>query len=185
MQLSVTLEGHFGLTWAKWQRLTTAIMQLGFAGIYRSDHFAQPAPPDADALEAMVSLAYLATHSQSIHFGTLVAPLSFRDPVFLARQAMAIDDLSGGRMILGAGAGWMEREHTMFGYPLGDTKARLARLEEGVALIAALIRSPDPVTFSGKFYQLHEAQLLPRPQRATPILLSCFLLIHPKRSQAC
>lgn len=171
MQLSITLEGHFGLTWAKWQRLTAAIEAMGFAGIYRSDHFAQPNPPDADALEAMVSLAYLASHSRSIHFGTLVAPLSFRDPVMLARQAMAIDDLSGGRMILGVGAGWMEREHTMFGYPLGDIATRLDRLEEGVAVIAALMRSPEPVTFAGKYYQLQDAQLLPHPQRPTPLLI--------------
>lgn len=171
MQLSITLEGHFGLTWARWQQLTTAIEAMGFAGIYRSDHFAQPNPPDADALEAMVSLAYLASHSRSVHFGTLVAPLSFRDPIFLARQAMAIDDLSGGRMILGVGAGWMEREHTMFGYPLGDNTTRLDRLEEGVAVIAALIRSSEPVTFAGEFYHLQEAQLLPRPQRPTPLLI--------------
>lgn len=172
MQLSITLEGHFGLTWAKWQRLTTAIEAMGFAGIYRSDHFAQPNPPDADALEAMISLAYLATHSRSVHFGTLVAPLSFRDPVMLARQAMAIDDLSGGRMILGVGAGWMEREHTMFGYPLGDITTRLDRLAEGVAVIAALMHSAEPVTFAGKFYQLQDAQLLPRPQRPTPLMIS-------------
>ncbi|MFN8492529.1 MAG: LLM class flavin-dependent oxidoreductase [Caldilineaceae bacterium] len=171
MQLSVTLEGHFGLTWAKWQQLTSALEQMGFAGIYRSDHWSHPNPPHMDALEAVVSLAYLASHSHINHFGTLVAPLSFRDPMLLARQAMAIDDLSGGRMILGVGAGWMEHEHTMFGYPLGDIATRLDRLEEGVAVIAALIRSHEPVNFTGKFYHLHEAQLLPRPQRPTPLLI--------------
>ncbi len=171
MQLSITIEGHFGLTWSKWQLLTTAIEQMGFAGIYRSDHLTQMEPPPMDALEALVSLAYLAGNSHTVHFGTLVAPLSFRDPILLARQAMAIDDLSGGRMILGIGAGWMESEHTMFGYPLGDITTRLDRLEEGVAVIAALIRSPEPVTFASKFYQLNEAQLLPRPQRTTPILI--------------
>lgn len=171
MELSVTLEGHFGLTWPRWQQLTTAIERMGFAGIFRSDHFAQPTPPHADALEAMVSLTYLATHSSHCHFGTLVAPLSFRDPVMLARQAMAIDDLSGGRMILGVGAGWMEQEHTMFGYTLGDATMRMARLEEGVAVMAALIRSQEPVTFTGQFYKLHVAQLRPRPQRPTPLLI--------------
>lgn len=171
MQLSITIEAHFGLTWTRWRQLTAVIERMGFAGIFRSDHFAHPAPPHADALEAMVSLTYLASHSQSVHFGTLVAPLSFRDPIFLARQAMAIDDLSGGRMILGIGAGWMEREHTMFGYTLGDTAMRLDRLEEGVAVIAALIRNPEPVTFAGQFYHLDAAQLLPRPQRPTPILI--------------
>ncbi|CAN5866141.1 LLM class F420-dependent oxidoreductase [soil metagenome] len=171
MQLSITIEGHFGLTWPKWQQLTATIEQMGFAGIFRSDHWTQTEPPPMDALEALVSLAYLAGNSQTVHFGTLVAPLSFRDPILLARQAMAIDELSGGRMILGVGAGWMEREHTMFGYPLGDITTRLNRLEEGLAVIAALIRSPEPVTFAGKFYQLNAAQLLPRPQRPTPILI--------------
>ena len=171
MQLSVTIEGQFGLNWPKWQQLTAAIEQMGFAGIFRSDHWPQTGPPPMDALEALISLAYLAGNSRTVHFGTLVAPFSFRDPILLARQAMAIDDLSGGRMILGVGAGWMEREHTMFGYPLGDITTRLDRLEEGLAVIAALIRNPEPVTFTGKFYQLNEAQLLPRPQRPTPILI--------------
>ena len=115
MQLSITIEGQFGLTWSAWQRLTIEIERMGFAGIFRSDHLTQIGPPNMAALEALVSLAYLAGNSRTIHFGTLVAPLSFRDPILLARQAMAIDDLSGGRMILGVGAGWMEREHTMFG----------------------------------------------------------------------
>ena len=145
MQLSITIEGHFGLTWTRWQQLTAAIERMGFAGIFRSDHLTQTSLPNMDALEALVSLTYLAGNSRSVHFGTLVAPLSFRDPILLARQAMAIDDLSGGRMILGIGAGWMEREHTLFGYPLGDITTRLDRLEEGVAVIAALIRSPEPV----------------------------------------
>lgn len=171
MQLSVTIEGHFGLTWPKWQQLTTAIEQMGFAGLFRSDHWTQTGPPNMEALEALISLAYLAGNSRTVHFGTLVAPLSFRDPILLARQAMAIDDLSGGRMILGVGAGWMEREHTMFGYALGDIATRLDRLEEGVAVIAALIRHAEPVTFAGKFYQLNEAELLPHPQRPTPLMI--------------
>ena len=107
MKLSITLEGEMGLNWPRWQRLVTAVEQWGFAGLYRSDHFVNPYPPDLDALEAIVSLTYLATQSQRLHFGTLVSPLSFRDPVMLARQAMALDDLSGGRMILGVGAGWL------------------------------------------------------------------------------
>jgi alkanesulfonate monooxygenase SsuD/methylene tetrahydromethanopterin reductase-like flavin-dependent oxidoreductase (luciferase family) len=65
----------------------------------------------------------------------------------------------------------MEREHKMFGYPLGDVTTRMDRLEEGLEVITRLIRSNDPVTFTGRFYQLQEAHLLPRPQRPTPILV--------------
>lgn len=170
MDLSITIEG-FGLTWDSWKHLANEIEQMGFVGMFRSDHFTLPDPPDPDVLEAITSLTYLAEKSNSIQIGTLVSPLSFRDPVMLARQAMAIDDLSGGRMILGVGAGWLEREHTMFGYPLSDIKTRFDRFEEGVEIISLLIRSKEPVFFEGRFFQLHKAQLLPRPKRSTPILI--------------
>ena len=171
MELAITIEGLLGLTWPRWQRLITVIEQLGFDGIFCSDHFTPPDPPVLDSLEVMVALTYLATHSRRMHFGTLVAPLSFRDPVMLARQAMALDALSGGRMILGVGAGWMEREHTMFGYELGSVSTRLNRLAEGLEVVTQLIRREEPVTFGGHFYQLREAQLLPRPPRATTIMI--------------
>lgn len=171
MELAVTIEGPAGLNWPRWKRFVAEVEALGFAGLFMSDHITPVIPVEADSLELTVALTYLAQQSQQLHFGSLVSPLSFRDPVFLARQAMAIDDLSNGRMILGVGAGWAEREHTMFGYDLGDVPTRLARFEEGLAVISQLIRSDDPVTFSGKFYRLQEARLLPRPQRATPIMV--------------
>jgi F420-dependent oxidoreductase-like protein len=171
MKLAITIEGMSGLTWPRWKRLISEIEQMGFAGLFRSDHFTLTDPPDLDSLELIVSLVYLASQSQQLHFGSLVAPLSFRDPVLLARQAMAVDDLSGGRMILGVGAGWIEREHTMFGYDLADVPTRMDRLEEGLEVITQLIRNDKPVTFEGRFYQLREAHLLPRPQRKTPILV--------------
>jgi F420-dependent oxidoreductase-like protein len=171
MELAINVEGMCGLTWPRWKRLIIEIERMGFDGLFRSDHFTLPMPPETDSLELIVSLTYLANQSQRVHFGSMVAPLSFRDPVFLARQAMAIDDLSNGRMILGVGAGWIEREHTMFGYDLGDVSTRMDRLEEGLEVVTRLIRSDEPVTFEGRFYQLQEARLLPRPQRATPILI--------------
>ena len=127
--VSIMIEGQQGLTWARWQRLAAEVEGIGFAGLFRSDHFTDPRPPDRDALEMVVSMAYLAGNTERIHFGPLVAPVSFRDPIQLARQTMAIDDWSGGRMILGLGAGWQEREHNLFGYELGDVKTRMARLE--------------------------------------------------------
>jgi len=171
VELSITIEGMFGLTWPRWEVLTGAIERLGFAGCYRSDHFTRGSPPDVDALEMIVSLTHLASHSKRVRMGPLVSPVSFRDPIMLARQAMAIDDLSGGRMVLGVGAGWMVSEHEMFGYALGDLKTRMDRLEEGLEVITRLIRSPEPVTFEGRFYTLREAHLLPRPARPTPVMV--------------
>jgi alkanesulfonate monooxygenase SsuD/methylene tetrahydromethanopterin reductase-like flavin-dependent oxidoreductase (luciferase family) len=168
MNISINPQGVFDFSWPRWKCLVDEIEQMGFAGVYCSDHFMMPGPP-LDSLDLIVSLSYLAGHSQRLHFGSLVAPLSFRDPIHLARQAMALDDLSGGRMILGVGAGWWEFEHTMFGYDLDSVSTRLDRLEEGLEVITQLIRSDKPVTFEGSFYKLQEAFL--RPQRATPVLV--------------
>ena len=171
--LSLMIEGQNGLNWPRWQRLADEAERLGFAGLFRSDHFTNGQGPYKDSLETVVSLAYLADHTQRIHFGPLVAPLSFRPPAMLARQAAALDDLSGGRMILGVGSGWQEREHALFGYDLGDVPTRMARLEEGLEVITRLLRSDEPVTYEGRFYQMRDALLLPRPQRpgGPPILI--------------
>jgi F420-dependent oxidoreductase-like protein len=163
--LSMQIEGQMGLTWPRWKRLVAEIEALGFAGLYRSDHFTNAFPPDKDSLELIVALTYLAEHTHRVHFGSLVAPLSFRHPALLVRQAAAIDDLSGGRMILGLGTGWEEREHHLFGFDLGDVPTRLARLEEGLEVITQLLHSSEPVTYEGRFFQLRGATLLPRPQR--------------------
>jgi len=171
MEISISIEGQSGLNWVLWNRLIAEVERLGFAGLFRSDHFTMDDPPTIDSLEAFTSLAHLASHSQRVHFGTLVAPFSFRDPVMLARQSMQIDALSGGRMILGVGAGWHGLEHTMFGYPLGDVKTRMERLEEGLQVVSLLLRKDEPVSFEGRYYQLKNARLLPCPRRPTRLLV--------------
>jgi F420-dependent oxidoreductase-like protein len=171
--ISIQVEGQNGLTWARWIALATEVEEQGFAGLFRSDHFTNAHEPDLDSLEMVVSLTWLAANTRRIHFGPLVAPLSVRDPRMLARQAAALDDLSGGRFILGLGAGWQEREHTTFGYDLGDIPTRMARFAEGLELITRLLRDEEPVTFAGEYYQTREARLLPRPERpgGPPLLI--------------
>lgn len=173
LKCSLMIEGQDGLTWPHWKRLVAETEDLGFAGLFRSDHFTNAQPPDKASLEMIVSLTYLADHTQRLHFGPLVAPVSFRHPTLLARQAAALDDLSGGRMILGVGAGWQEREHRLFGHELGDIPTRMQRLEEALEVITRLLNSDEPVSYSGRFFQLDEATLLPRPQRpgGPPILI--------------
>ncbi len=171
--ISIQIEGQDGLTWPRWKKLVDEVESLGFAGLYRSDHFTNSRPPEKDSLEMIVSLTYLADHTRRLAFGPLVAPISFRHPALLARQAAALDDLSGGRMVLGLGAGWNEREHALFGLDLGDIPTRMARFEEGLEVITRLLHSDEPVTFEGQYFQLREAILLPRPQRpgGPPILI--------------
>lgn len=165
MDIALMIEGQSGLTWPAWQGLAAAAEELGFAGLYRSDHFTDPEPPNSDALEAWVSMTWLASHTSRIDFGPMVSPVSFRDPVMMARQALAIDDLSGGRFQFGVGAGWQEREHAMFGYPLLDVPQRMARFREALEVMSLLLRGEGPASFSGSYYQLRDAELLPRPQR--------------------
>lgn len=165
VDISLMIEGQMGLTWQHWKQLVAEAEALGFAGLFRSDHFTNAQPPDSDSLEMVVSLTYLADHTQRLHFGPLVAPVSFRHPVWLARQAAALDDLSGGRMFLGIGAGWQEREHQLFGFELGSITTRMERLAEALEVITRLLNSDDPVTYQGHFFQLDNATLLPRPQR--------------------
>lgn len=165
MDLALMIEGQNGLTWPRWQRLARAAEDLGFAGLYRSDHYTNANPPDIESLELWVSLTWLASHTSRIEFGPLVSPVSFRHPTITARMAAAIDDLSGGRLHLGLGAGWQEREHHNFGLDLLDVKPRFQRFEEALEVITRLLRSDQPVSFSGEYYRLNDAILLPRPQR--------------------
>lgn len=173
LEIAIMIEGQNGLNWPRWQRIARAVEDLGFSGLYRSDHFTNANPPDKDSLELWISLAWLASHTSRIRFGPLVSPLSFRHPSFTVRMATAVDDLSGGRLVLGVGAGWQEREHTNYGFDLLDINARFARFEEGLKVITSLLKSNTPVDFDGEHYSLQEAILLPRPQRpdGPPILI--------------
>lgn len=165
IDVAIMIEAQDGLNWPRWQSMAQAVEELGFAGLYRSDHFTNSRPPAKDSLEQWVSFTWIASHTRRIEFGSLVSPLSFRDPVFTARMAMQVDELSGGRLRLGLGAGWNEYEHKMFGYSLLPVAERFKRFEEGLQIISRLMRSDQPVDFDGRFYQLHQAVLLPRPLR--------------------
>lgn len=175
MKINIQVEGQRGLNWPRWQRLVPAVEDLGFDGLFRSDHFLDAEPPEQDSLELWVSLSWLAGNTRRIQFGPMVSPVSFRHPVHTARMAKDVDDLSGGRLVLGLGAGWGGgvREHSAFGFDLLDTASRFKRFEEGLKIITRLLRDDEPVTFEGDYYQLREATLLPRPQRAggPPILI--------------
>ena len=165
LDVAIMIEGQDGLTWPRWQSIARATEEAGFAGLFRSDHFSNPRGDWKDALETWTSLTWLAGHTQRIEFGPLVSPLSFRDPAITAWQAACVDDLSGGRLRLGLGAGWQEREHTAFGYDLLALKERFDRFEEGLEVVTRLLRSDEPVSFDGHYFQLKDALLMPRPHR--------------------
>jgi len=165
LEIAIMIEGQNGLTWTRWQKIARLVEELGFIGLYRSDHFTNSNAPDLESLELWTSLTWLACNTQRIEFGPLVTPFSFRHPAFTARMASAVDDLSGGRLTLGLGAGWQDREHHLFGFDLLELKQRFDRFEEGMEVVTRLLQSNEPVTFEGDYYQLSGATLLPRPQR--------------------
>jgi F420-dependent oxidoreductase-like protein len=165
LDVAIMIEGQDGLNWPRWQRLARAAEDLGFAGLHRSDHFTNADGPHKDALELWTSLNWLADHTRRIEFGPLVAPVSFRNPVITAWTAAAIDDLSGGRLRLGMGAGWQAREHRSYGFDLLDIDARFRRLREALEVVTRLLRSDTPSSFDGEFFRLEDALLLPRPNR--------------------
>jgi F420-dependent oxidoreductase-like protein len=165
LEIALMIEGQMDLTWLRWKRMVRAAEDLGFAGLYRSDHFTNGSPPDMDSLELWTSLTWLADNTRRIEFGPLVTPVSFRHPVMTARIAMAVDDLSGGRLRLGVGAGWQEREHNMFGYDLLTIRQRFDRYEESLQVITHLMQKDEPLTYRGRYFHTDQAVLLPRPQR--------------------
>lgn len=165
LEIAIMIEGQNGLTWPRWKNIARLVEELGFVGLYRSDHFTNANPPDLESLELWTSLTWLADNTKRIKFGPLVTPFSFRHPVHTARMASAVDDLSNGRLTLGLGAGWQDREHNLFGFDLLAMKPRFDRFEEGMEVVTRLLQSDEPVTFDGKYYQLRGATLLPRPQR--------------------
>lgn len=173
IEIAIMIEGQDGLNWPRWKRLARTVEELGFVGLFRSDHYTNANPPDKDSLELWISLAWLADETERLEFGPMVTPFSFREPTMTARMAAAVDDLSAGRLILGLGAGWQDREHHNYGHDLLDVSGRMDRLEEGVQVVSALLQSDEPVDFEGDYYELHDAILLPRPQRpgGPPILI--------------
>jgi len=163
-QIGLMVEGQAGLTWARWQRLLQAAEDFGFQCVFRSDHFTI-APPDQESLEAWVSLTYAASHTHRLEFGSLVSPVTFRHPALLVRMATAVDDLSQGRLVLGLGAGWNEREHQQFGVPFYDVKTRREMFVDALEITTRLLQQDSPVSYVGKHFSLDGAVLLSRPGR--------------------
>ena len=172
-QIGIMIEGQDGLNWKRWKRLLLAAEDFAYQCVFRSDHFTNADGPDKDSLEMWISLAYAASHSKTIEFGPLVAPVTFRHPAMNLRYAAAVDDLSGGRLVLGMGAGWNGYEHKKFGIPFYDFKTRFQMLEEALHITRGLLRGDKPSSFDGSYFQLDEALLLPRPSRENgpPILI--------------
>lgn len=172
-QIGIMIEAQEGLTWSRWNDLIVAADTMGFESIWRSDHLTSlMGEPGRDALALWPSLTVAATQSRRLRFGPLVCPVTFRNPVILARSAAAIDQLSGGRFSLGLGAGWNRREHEAFGFLFPPMQQRLGMLEEAIKVIR-LLWTGERVSFNGQYFQLHDATMRPAPVKpgGLPIII--------------
>jgi alkanesulfonate monooxygenase SsuD/methylene tetrahydromethanopterin reductase-like flavin-dependent oxidoreductase (luciferase family) len=159
MQICIQTEpSERAADYATLARFAKAVEELGFHGLFRSDHFLRfgartgPSAPS----DAWTSLAALARDTETIRLGTLVSPVTFRSPAQLAVQVAQVDQMSGGRVELGIGVGWFQAEHDAYG--IAFPAARSARLAEALAIITGLWTSSEPFDFAGKYFQITGAE---------------------------
>ena len=140
------IEGQEGVTWDQWLALALAAESAGLDGLFRSDHYRSIVRGEpAGSLDAWATLAALAARTDRIRLGTMVSPVTFRHASVLAKNAVTVDHVSGGRVELGIGAGWYEAEHESYGFPFGTQRARLDELDRQLAEIVRQWTDADDV----------------------------------------
>ncbi len=158
--------------WDDTLALCRHVAETGWDGVWFADHF-MPNTPEADGPthECWTTLAALAASVPRVRIGALVSGNTYRHPAVVANMARTIDHISGGRFVLGIGAGWQENEHQKYGIPFYTLRERLDRLEEACQVIRALFEQ-DRANFNGRYYRLDDAPLNPKPlQRPLPLLV--------------
>ena len=173
VRFCLMLEGQEGVTWQEWVAMAQTAERLGFEAIFTSDHYLSvKGTHDRGSSDAWTMLAGLAAVTSTIRLGTLVSPVTFRQPAVLAKAATTVDHISGGRVELGMGAGWWEEEHRAHGFAFPPVSERFELLEEQLAVVQGLL-TEERFSFQGKHYQLSDASFWPKPwQRPRmPIIL--------------
>ena len=177
MDLRIFTEPQQGATYGQQLAMARRAEECGYSAFFRSDHLL--AMGDGDGLpgptDTWTTLAGLARETLTIRLGTLVTSATFRHPGMLAVQVAQVDEMSGGRVELGLGAGWFEAEHAAYGIPFPEAVGeRFDRLEEQLAVITGLWETPagERFSFDGKHYQLTDSPALPKPEQdAVPIVI--------------
>jgi alkanesulfonate monooxygenase SsuD/methylene tetrahydromethanopterin reductase-like flavin-dependent oxidoreductase (luciferase family) len=141
VRVALMVEGQEGVSWDQWVALAEACEQHGIEAMFRSDHYLSlTAPHERAATDAWTLLGALAARTSRLRLGTLVSPVTFRHPSVLATAAATVDHVSGGRVEVGMGAGWMDREHEAFGFPFPETAERVRMLAEQLERVDGLLR---------------------------------------------
>lgn len=168
MRFCLMLEGQEGVTWPDWLGAAHAAERLGFEAIFTSDHYLsviRHRDRDRGSSDAWTMLSALAASTETIRLGTMVSPVTFRLPAVLAKAAVTVDRVSGGRVEIGMGAGWWEDEHRTHGFPFPDTPTRFDMLEEQLEIVHGLM-TEERFSFQGKHYQLNDVPFAPKGVQA-------------------
>ena len=167
MRFCLMLEGQEGVTWPDWLAAARSAERLGFDAIFTSDHYLSVMRDDGresggrGSSDAWTMLSALAASTETIRLGTLVSPVTFRHPSVLAKAAVTVDRVSGGRVELGMGAGWWQEEHRTHGFEFPDTPTRFDMLEEQLEIVHGLL-TQERFSFRGKHYQLDDVPFAPK-----------------------
>ena len=171
MRYALMTEPQQGLSYLNVLALARTAEESGFETFFRSDHYTSfPGEGGLHTTDCWTTLAGLARETTRIGIGALVSPVTFRIPGSFAKQVATVDEMSGGRVEVGVGAGWNEAEHAELGIPFPDIKERADRLEEELAILRGLWDEPDGWTFEGSYWQVRGSLLRPRGRRPNLIV---------------
>ncbi len=163
------IEGQEGVSWEAWKALAAACEEHGYEALFRSDHYLSvQGRPDRGSLDAWTTLAALAPVTSRLRLGTLVSPATFRHPSVLAKSAATVDQVSGGRVEVGIGAGWLEPEHRAYGFPFAALRTRMDVMAEQMEIVARSF-ADERFSFRGEHYEIADLDARPKPvQRPRP-----------------
>ncbi|MDJ0959901.1 MAG: LLM class flavin-dependent oxidoreductase [Acidimicrobiia bacterium] len=170
MQFSLQVSGVYDdvLDAARWAE------ERGLASVALPDHYLMSLNPDqaaeVPAPDGFIQLAGLARDTERIGLSVIVSPITFRHPAVLAKMAVTIDRMSGGRFALGIGTGWLDKEHEVFGLPYPDMSTRFAMLEDALAYVRAML-AEEPTGHTGEFFTLEPFGISPRPIGPVPLIV--------------
>src|SRR3954468_23843143 len=172
MRVCLMIEGQDDVGWDQWVAVTQAAESAGIEALFRSDHYlSDQDEPTHGSLDAWATLSALAAVTRTIRLGTLVSPATFRHPSVLAKMAVTADHVSGGRIEVGLGAGWLEAEHRAYGFPFEPTRARMDVLAEQLEIVHRSWK-PGRFSFRGEHYVIEDLDALPKPlQQPHPPLI--------------
>jgi F420-dependent oxidoreductase-like protein len=163
VRVALMTEPQMGLSYAQQLEIVLRAETAGFETFFRSDHYESfPGDSQAPTTDAWAVLAGLARDTTRIRLGALVSPVTFRNPGNLAKVVLTVDEMSGGRIELGLGAGWHEDEHRRHGFPFGEIGERAAMLEETLEIVRGLWEGPDGWSFLGEHWAVEDSLFRPK-----------------------